>query len=125
MIRVKIAVWLMFAILAYSIASLFILDSQNDKLKAQIYKVQKLYDSGDMEGALRESNELNDLWHDYEKIVTVIIHDDQMDQLNVSIARITPLIADGSDELTAEIQSLYHEIDQLYESEFPTWYNIL
>ena len=125
MIRVKIAVWLMLGILAYSIASLFILDSRNDELKARLHEVRRLYDSGDIDGALRESNVLNDMWHEYEKAVTVIIHDDQLDQLNASIARITPLIADGSDELIAEIQTVFHEIDQIYESEFPTWYNIL
>ena len=29
------------------------------------------------------------------------------------------------DELIAEIQAIYHQIDQIYEEEFPSWYNIL
>lgn len=88
-------------------------------------QIQRIYESGDTEGALRLSNEMNDYWHRYEKTVTMIIHDDTLGELNSSIARITPFIANENEELIAEIQSIYHQIDQIYEEEFPAWYNIL
>lgn len=125
MARVKIALWLTIGIMIYSTCTLFILNYQNNKFKDIVEQVQILYDSGDRQAALEKSNELNDAWHRYERAVTVIVHDDHLQQLNVSVARITPLLANDSDELTAEIQSIYHELDQIYESEFPTWYNIL
>ena len=52
-------------------------------------------------------------------------HDDTHGEHNSSIARITPFIANENEELIAEIQSIYHQIDQIYEEEFPAWYNIL
>lgn len=123
--RVKIAVTLIVLIIIYSVTSLFILDNQNDLLKGRIEKIQQVYESGDVEGALALSNELNDFWHSYERKVTMIIHDDALANLNISIAKITPFISNENDELIAEIQAIYHQIDQIYEEEFPSWYNIL
>lgn len=123
--RVKIAVALIVLIIIYSVTSLFILDNQNDLLKGRIEKIQQVYESGDVEGALALSNELNDFWHSYERKVTMIIHDDALANLNISIAKVTPFISNENDELIAEIQAIYHQIDQIYEEEFPSWYNIL
>ena len=123
--RVKISFFLIIFILIYSVSSLFILKSCNNKLKSRVEQIQRVYESGDTEGALQLSNEMNDYWHRYEKTVTMIIHDDTLGELNSSIARITPFIANENEELIAEIQSIYHQIDQIYEEEFPAWYNIL
>ena len=123
--RVKIAVTLIVLIIIYSVTSLFILDNQNDLLKGRIEKIQQVYESGDVDGALALSNELNDFWHSYERKVTMIIHDDALANLNISIAKVTPFISNENDELIAEIQAIYHQIDQIYEEEFPSWYNIL
>ena len=123
--RVKIAVTLIVLIIIYSVTSLFILDNQNDLLKGRIEKIQQVYESGDVEGALALSNELNVFWHSYERKVTMIIHDDALANLNISIAKVTPFISNENDELIAEIQAIYHQIDQIYEEEFPSWYNIL
>lgn len=123
--RVKIAVTLIVLIIIYSVTSLFILDNQNDLLKGRIEKIQQVYESGDVEGALALSNELNDFWHSYERKVTMIIHDDALANLNISIAKVTPFISNENDELIAEIQAIYHQIDQIYEEKFPSWYNIL
>ncbi|MCM1523520.1 MAG: DUF4363 family protein [Ruminococcus sp.] len=125
MIRVKIAVTLIALILIYSVSSLFLLGSENGKLKSRIELIQQTYESGDTDGALKLSNELNDYWHIYEKKVTMIIHDDALAPLNISVAKITPFISNENAELIAEIQSIYHQIDQIYEEEFPSWYNIL
>ena len=119
--RVKIAVTLIVLIIIYSVTSLFILDNQ----KGRIEKIQQVYESGDVESALALSNELNDFWHSYERKVTMIIHDDALANLNISIAKVTPFISNENDELIAEIQAIYHQIDQIYEEEFPSWYNIL
>ena len=123
--RVKIAVTLIVLIIIYSVTSLFILDNQNDLQIGRIEMIQQVYESGDVEGALALSNELNDFWHSYERKVTMIIHDDALANLNISIAKVTPFISNENDELIAEIQAIYHQIDQIYEEEFPSWYNIL
>ena len=125
MTRVKTAAVLILAIMIYSVCSLFILDNENDKFKARLQEVQRVYESGDTEGALELSNDLNEYWHKYEKRVTMLVHDDALTGINVSIAKITPFISNENEELIAEIQPIYHQIDQIYEEEFPSWYNIL
>ena len=104
--RVKIAVTLIVLIIIYSVTSLFILDNQNDLLKGRIEKIQQVYESGDVEGALALSNELNDFWHSYERKVTMIIHDDALANLNISIAKVTPFISNENDELIAITKEL-------------------
>lgn len=123
--RVKIAFSLICIIIVYATWSLFVLEKQNDLLKGRVKEIQQVYESGDVERALRLSNELNDFWHKYERKVTMIVHDDALASLNISIAKITPFISNENAELIAEIQSIYHQIDQIYEEEFPSWYNIL
>ena len=109
----------------YSTGSLFILKNQNDKLRVRVQQVQSAYEAGDTEKALELSNSLNDYWHEYERVVTMIIHDDSLAELNISMAKITPFVSNENAELIAELQSIYHQIDQIYEEEFPCWYNIL
>ncbi|MDE6593713.1 MAG: DUF4363 family protein [Oscillospiraceae bacterium] len=123
--RVKIAVWLIAFIIAYSVMSLFVLNHYNEELKGRIENIQSVYESGDTEKALALSNELNVYWHRYERAVTIFIHDGALEEINSSIAKITPFISNENSELIAEIQSIYHRLDQMYEEEFPAWYNIL
>ncbi len=123
--RVKIAVWLIICIIVISVSSLFVLNYCNNSLKDKILQIQQVYESGDVQGALELSNNLNDYWHKYEKVVTMIVHDDSLSNLNISIAKITPFISNENAELIAEIQSIYHQIDQIYEEEFPSLYSIL
>ena len=102
MTRVKTAAVLILAIMIYSVCSLFILDNENDKFKARLQEVQRVYESGDTEGALELSNALNEYWHKYEKRVTMLVHDDALTGINVSIAKITPFISNENEELIAE-----------------------
>ena len=123
--RIKIAAAILCIVFLWAVGSLFVLKYQNAQLKERVERIQQVYESGDTEQALMLSNELNEFWHKYEKNVTTLIHDDVLNSLNISIARITPFIANENDELIAEIQSVYHQIDQIYEEEFPSLHNIL
>ena len=60
MTRVKTAAVLILAIMIYSVCSLFILDNENDKFKARLQEVQRVYESGDTEGALATYTSLVD-----------------------------------------------------------------
>ncbi len=123
--RVKIAFTLILIIIAAAVSSLFILSYENNRLKDMLTQIQSVYESGDTQRALEMSNELNDFWHKYEKCVTMVIHDDALSSVNISIAKITPFISNENPELIAEFQAIYHQLDQIYEEEFPSWYNIL
>lgn len=106
-------------------SSLFLLRYCNGQLRERIENIQRVYESGDRAGALELSEELSNYWHEYEKTVTMLVHDEALEEVNSSIARITPFISNENPELMAEIQSIYNRIDRIYEEEFPMWYNIL
>lgn len=123
--RVKIAACLLIIIVIYSVSSLLLLRYCNGQLRDRIENIQRVYESGDRAGALELSEELSSYWHEYEKTVTMLVHDEALEEVNSSIARITPFISNENPELMAEIQSIYNRIDRIYEEEFPVWYNIL
>lgn len=123
--RVKIAACLLVLIVIYSVASLFMLKFYNGQLRGRLENIQAAYESGDKSKAMELSNELNVYWHEYEKAVTILVHDESLEEVNSSIARITPFISNDNSELIAEMQSVYNRLDRIYEEEFPTWYNIL
>lgn len=123
--RVKIAACLLIIIVIYSVSSLFLLRYCNGQLRERIENIQRVYESGDRDKALELSEELGSYWHEYEKTVTMLVHDEALEEVNSSIARITPFISNENPELMAEIQSIYNRIDRIYEEEFPMWYNIL
>lgn len=123
--RVKIAACLLVIIVIYSVTSLFILRFYNGQLRGRLESIQAAYESGDKSKALDLSYELNSYWHEYEKAVTMLVHDDSLEDVNSSVARITPFISNDNSELMAEMQSIYNRLDQIYEEESPMWYNIL
>lgn len=123
--RVKIAAALLIIILIYSIFSLFVLKHLNGRLISRVEAVEQAYNAGNQEEALRLSHELDDYWQDYEKKITMIIHDDALADVNIAISKITPFVENQVPELDGEIRSIYYQLEQIYEEEFPSWYNIL
>ena len=101
-------------IVIYSVTSLFILRFYNGQLRGRLESIQAAYESGDKSKALDLSYELNSYWHEYEKAVTMLVHDDSLEDVNSSVARITPFISNDNSELMAEMQSIYNRLDQIY-----------
>lgn len=123
--RVIISAVMMFVILLWSAAGCYVVNRVSANLRNDIRYIQNIYESGNTEQALLLSNELNKKWHGYELILSLMVHDDKISSLNFSIARITPLISNENDELIAEIQSIYHQLERIRQSELPYWYNVL
>lgn len=112
-------------ILIGSVLSSISICRDTNSLTAELKNIQSVYESGNTEKALALSNEMNTHWHTYEHRMSLLIHDDKLSPLNMSIARITPLISNENDELIAEIQSIYHQLERIRCTELPYWYNIL
>ena len=84
--RVKIAACLLVIIVIYSVTSLFILRFYNGQLRGRLESIQAAYESGDKSKALDLSYELNSYWHEYEKAVTMLVHDDQKCRLYITVS---------------------------------------
>lgn len=123
--RVKIAVILLITLFAYSVGSLFLLDYFNGELIKRLDKIKQEYLSGNKEESLMLAEDLDSFWHKYEKAVTMIIHDDRLSELNISISKMKPMIEGDNDNFTVEIESAFGQLEHIYEEECPTWFNIL
>lgn len=123
--RVKISACLIVFIFAYALCSLFILKTENDRLKERLERVSAAYESGDTALALDAARELSDYWNTYERRVTLIIHDNYLREINMSIGRLPPFIESGNEETAAELNSIYRQVECIYKEEFPSWRNIL
>lgn len=122
--RVIISAVLLVVILGWSAAGSYTVNRVTKSLRDDIRYIQNIYESGNTERALILSNDLNKKWKGYELILSLMVHDDKISSLNFSMARITPLISNENDELIAEIQSIYHQLERIRQSELPYWYNI-
>lgn len=123
--RVKIAAVMLIVILAYSVGSLFVLRSCNQRLEQCLYAVGTAWKSEDSVGAMEAAEQLNRYWAEYEKTVTMIVHDDSLAELNISVAKLPPLISSDSDEVESELESALHQLEYIYNEECPYWFNIL
>ncbi len=123
--RVIFSAVLLGIILIGSVLSSISICRDTNSLTAELENIQSVYESGNTEKALALSNEMNTHWHTYEHRMSLLIHDDKLSPLNMSIARITPLISNENDELIAEMQSIYHQLERIRCTELPYWYNIL
>ena len=123
--RVKAAAVLIVIIMILSVGSLFILSHLNRNFKDKLFEIRTAYESGDTATAQSLADRLEDEWHRYEKNVTVLVHNDELKEIALSVSKISPFIADDSDEVIGEINSACNQIDRLYEEEFPDLHNIL
>lgn len=123
--RVKAAAVLIVIIILLSVGSLFILSHLNRSFKAKLYEIRTAYESGETAKAQSLADNLEAQWRSYEKKVTMLVHDDELKEIALSVSKIPPFISDDSDEVTAEIDSACNQIDRLYEEEFPSLHNIL
>jgi len=123
--RVKIAVGLLLGIIAYSVATLFILKDSNEKFTAAVKEIQQLCESEDYDSAYEKSLSLNEEWEKYEHKVTILVNDEHLRELNISVAKIPSLIERRSDSTLSELETIIHELEHILEMEIPTIYNLL
>ncbi len=123
--RVKASAVLLTAIFIWSVTGGHILCTTADELIADISEIELLCENNRKSEAVRLSDKLSGKWRKKEKLLSLMAHDDKISNLNFSIARITPFIETDSDELTAEIRSIKHQLEKIKQGEKPYWYNIM
>lgn len=123
--RVVIAAAIIAAIMAYSAAAAVIIKDRNSELIAVTEEIREYNKSGDSEKAAAAANVLQKKWYSFEREMSVFVRDDRLNTLSASVAKIPSYITAANDELDAELESIHRQLDLIYRSELPTWYNIL
>ena len=122
--RLIISISLLTIVLIYSVSSLFFIKYKNEKLVTAIEEVQALYENNNYDQAIKKSYEVNEMWESYKKTLLITVNSEKVNEISISIARISPFISTENEKLTEEFQNIFYQLNQIYETECPTWYNI-
>lgn len=123
--RVIIAAVIIFAIIGYSAAAALAIRSENAELSAITEEIALYSNSGDNENASAAAARLCEKWYDFERKMSVFVRDDKLNTLSASVAKVPAYITAANDELNAELESIRRQLNLIYRSELPFWYNIL
>ncbi len=123
--RAIAAVIILGIILVYSFGASIIIKNENSRLVYVLDEIQACYENSDMTSASENADKLEDLWGRYQKVMSVFVKDDKLNELDTTVAKIKPYIEEANDELEAEIQNVRHQLWLIYKTEVPYWYNLL
>lgn len=123
--RVVIAAAIIAAIMVYSTSAAVIIKNRNSELIAVTEEIREYNKAGDSEKAAAAADVLQNKWYAFEREMSVFVRDDKLSALSASVAKIPSYITSANDELDAELESIHRQLNIIYRSELPTWYNIL
>lgn len=123
--RVVIAAAIIAAIMVYSASAAVIIKNRNSELIAVTEEISEYNKTGDSEKAAAAADMLQKKWYAFEREMSVFVRDDKLNNLSASVAKIPSYLAAANDELDAELESIHRQLNIIYRSELPTWYNIL
>ncbi len=123
--RVVIAAAIIAAIMVYSASAVVIIKNRNSELIAVTEEIREYNKIGDSEKAAAAADVLQNKWYAFEREMSVFVRDDKLSTLSASVAKIPSYITAANDELDAELESIHRQLNIIYRSELPAWYNIL
>ncbi len=110
---------LLSAVIIWSVSGIFIVKRENAVLIRTIDRIEN------SEQSEQYAIELEKLWKSYEKKMSLIVADEKLTELSMSVAKVRPYCIDANDELSAELENIKRQLELIYRSELPLWYNIL
>ena len=115
MVRIKISLGIIIAMLVMSVSGIFILNYKTDRVLELLNETRSYSDKGDSEKALEAADSLEKEWEKYHTYASV----------QTSMSRLKPLIEKDNDELNAEFENAKSGLEWIIESEIPKLTNIL
>lgn len=123
--RLKISVFLLVIILILSFVQSYYVCSYSDKIIDEVKKIESLSRDKKYDEALAISRKLSKDYEKYEIFFLTTLQDEKVSELSFSFSRLTPLIEEQSDEISAETESVCEHIERIKRMEKPYWYNII
>lgn len=116
---------LLTAIIIWSVTGIFIVQKENSSLVEVIKRIESCCEEDNMQEAEELAGNLETLWKKYERKMSLIVADEKLTELSMSISKVRPYCRDANDELLAELENIKRQLELVYKSELPLWYNIL
>lgn len=123
--RTVTAFVLLVIIMIWSAAGVFIVRKENEELTDVITIIESCCENDDMDKAEEFAGQLETRWRRYERKMSLIVADEKLTDLSIAISKVKPYCRDANDELMAELENIKRQLELVYKSELPLWYNIL
>lgn len=105
MVRIKISLGVIIAIIVMSVSSIFILNYKTDRVLELLNETRSYSDKGDSKKALEAAESLEKEWEKYHTYASVFVRNDKITSVQTSMSRLKPLIEKDNDELNAEFEN--------------------
>ncbi len=123
--RMWLALGLIVAVIAVSSGALFLLTGIKNDFDARFDSLYRLVEENDSEAAAEAARQLTDYWMEKHHTLCRIVRHTQLDQITLAVARFEPLALYGEyGELAAEITRCKLLLEDIRDSELPTFMNI-
>ncbi len=123
--RMWLAVGLIAAVVLISAGALFLLTGIKNDFDSKFDSLYLLVESGDSAAAASAARELTEYWMERHHTLCRIVRHGQLDQITLAVARFEPLAVYGErGELAAEITRCKLLLEDIWDSELPTFTNI-
>ena len=124
MVRIKICLGIIIAIIFLSILGVWILDCQTDEVIKLLDETKSYSDASETDKALEAVEKLESQWEKYHTFASILVRNDKISSVQTSISRLRPLIEKENDELNAEFANARSSLQWIVESEIPRLTNI-
>ena len=125
MVRIKISLGIVVAIIVLSVSGIFVLDYKTDRVLKLLEETRSYSDEGDNEKALESADSLEKEWEKYHTYASIFVRNDKITNVQTSMSRLKPLIEKDNDEFNAEFENAKSGLEWIIESEIPKLTNIL
>lgn len=123
--RMWLALGLIVAVIVVSSGALFLLTGIKNDFDARFDSLYRLVEENDSEAAAEAARQLTDYWMEKHHTLCRIVRHTQLDQITLAVARFEPLALYGErGELAAEITRCKLLLEDIWDSELPTFMNI-
>ncbi len=120
-----LALGLIVAVIVVSSGALFLLTGIKNDFDARFDSLYRLVEENDSEAAAEAARQLTDYWMEKHHTLCRIVRHTQLDQITLAVARFEPLALYGErGELAAEITRCKLLLEDIWDSELPTFMNI-
>lgn len=116
---------LLAAIIIWSVTGIFIVRKENNDLVEVIESIEAYCENDNMKRAEELAGQLEAIWRRYERKMSLIVADEKLKDLSIAISKVKPYCREANDELIAELENIKRQLELIYRSELPFWYNIL
>ena len=115
--RLYISIFTLLVIAVLSTASVIAIKKGNEQLSELVHRTEKAYLSG---GDPSQSlDELEEYWQDYYLMMTYITAPTTLEDMAKNVARLPYLLQKNSDDFLAELKSIEHWAQLMYDTQFP------